>query len=233
LAPTQSVDPSPLPIRPEEPAIVAAPSARDDDVLDAHEAADLREAEPVATTTPALTLTAPLRPRERNNGHPKPPKMPSPAAQAFLGWVAAAVGSGDLSYNEDGAMVHFVAEGALLLSPEIFRRFLEVHRLVGDGPIAELRAAHGDNAYKRLQNELAKSGFTLRNGDENLHYYQFTKADGALSRVASFYLLRQPELLWNPVPGVNARIQKAKRPASSKALSLPSASKKSPQKAQP
>jgi hypothetical protein len=147
--------------------------------------------------------------------------MPSPAAQAFLAWLAQSVGTGELRYNEDAAMVHFVPEGALLLSPEIFRRFLEVHRTVADGPIADLRAAHGDNAYKRLQNELAKSGFTLRNGDENLHYFQFVKADGSLSRTASFYLLKQPELLWNPVPSPNTRIKRAKRTPASKPLRLP------------
>ncbi len=193
-----------------------------DGILAAHEAADLGEHRASAQQTPVLTLTAPLRPRERTAGHPKPPKMPSPAAQAFLGWVAQAVGTGELRYNEDQAMVHFVAEGALLLSPEIFRRFFEVHRSVADGPIAELRTSHGDSAYKRLQNELARSGFTLRNGDENLHYFAAVKADGSLSRPASFYLLRQPELLWNPVPRPNERLKRTARPAAGpKKLTLP------------
>lgn len=201
-----------------------APPDAHSDILANHETADLLEGQPTADHTPVLTLAAPLRPRERTNGHPQPAKMPSPAAQAFLAWVAQAVGTGDLRYNEDGAMVHFVPEGALLLSPEIFRRFLEIHRAIGDGAIAELRTSHGENAYKRLQNELAKSGFSVRNGDENLHYYQFTKADGGLSRIASFYLLRQPELLWNPVPKVNDRIKRAPRAPTAKKLAVPAAS---------
>lgn len=211
----------PTPQSAPTPPSHVTPSTPTSDVLEAHEAADLSEHQPTAQSTPTLTLTAPLRPRERTKGHPQPPKMPSPAAQAFLAWLAQSVGTGDLRYNEDAAMVHFVPEGALLLSPEIFRRFLEVHRAISDGPIADLRAAHGDNAYKRLQNELAKSGFTLRNGDENLHYFQFVKADGSLSRTASFYLLKQPELLWNPVPAPNARIKRAKRTPSSKPLRVP------------
>jgi len=66
-----------------------------------------------------------------------------------------------------------------------------------------------------LQNELAKSGWTLRNGDENLHYYQFVKADKTLSRAASFYLIARPELFWNPVPPANDRIRPAARPKKS------------------
>ena len=57
-----------------------------------------------------------------------------------MAWVAQAVGSGALKYNEDGALVHFVREGALLLSPETFRRFMAAHEGVAEGPIAMLRA---------------------------------------------------------------------------------------------
>ncbi|MCW5632763.1 MAG: TraI domain-containing protein [Rubrivivax sp.] len=145
-------------------------------------------------------------------------KGPTPAAAAFMAWVARAVATGELTYNEDGALVHFVADGALLLSPEIFRRFFAAHVPVSDGPIAALRQSHGDRAFARLQNELAKSGWTARNGDENLHYYAFLKADGSPSRTASFYLIRQPALFWSPVPVPNARIRIAARP---KRMKLP------------
>jgi integrating conjugative element relaxase (TIGR03760 family) len=162
------------------------------------------------TSTPELG--APMRPREKGQRPPGAGKAPTPAAVAFMAWVAQSVGSGELRYNEEGALVHFVPEGALLLSPEIFRRFLSEHSAVHDGPIAELRASHGDRAFARLQNELAKSGWTARNGDENLHYYSFIKADKkALSRVASFYLIRDPKLFWNPVPAANDRIRAVPR----------------------
>jgi hypothetical protein len=135
-----------------------------------------------------------------------------------MAWVAQSVGSGSLKYNEDGALVHFVPEGALLLSPEIFRRFLSEHESVEGGPIADLRQSHGDRAFARLQNELAKSGWTVRNGDENMHYYAFTKADKSLSRTASFCLIGKPEVFWNPVPTPNERITRAPRP---KRMALP------------
>lgn len=171
--------------------------------------ADTRAA--TASTTPELG--SPLRPKDRSLRHPTVAgKGPSPGASAFMAWVAQAVGSGELKYNEDGALVHFVREGALLLSPEVFRRFMAAHEGVTNGPIAALRMTHGDRAFARLQNELAKSGWTVRNGDENLHYYRFIKADKTLSRIASFYLIGRPELFWNPVPAANDRIRPAARP---------------------
>jgi hypothetical protein len=192
-------------------------TGRVDELLAPEDSANADALAAMTTTTPELG--APLRPKDRSLRHPAlAGKAPSPAASAFMAWVAQAVGSGALKYNEDGAQVHFVPEGALLLSPEIFRRFMVAHEGVGDGPIAALRSTHGERAFARLQNELAKSGWTLRNGDENLHYYQFIKADRTLSRAASFYLIKRPELFWNPVPPANDRIRPAARP---KKLAVP------------
>lgn len=205
---------------PVQRAPAAATASEDDDRLTPAESASLAPEDSRPTTTPELGK--PLRPREKGQ---RPAgaavgggRTPSPAATALMAWVAQAVGSGALKYNEDGALVHFVPEGALLLTPEIFRRFLSEHEGVADGPIAALRQSHGDRAFARLQNELAKSGWTVRNGDENMHYYAFTKADKSLSRTASFCLIGKPELFWNPVPAPNERITRAPRP---KRMTLP------------
>ena len=200
----------------------APQDAGDDDTLSASESAHAGMKEERAPVTETPELGAPLRPRERGQ---RPAgaavgnsRLPTPAATALMAWVAQSVGSGALKYNEDGALVHFVPEGALLLSPEIFRRFLSEHEAVNDGPIAALRQSHGERAFARLQNELAKSGWTVRNGDENMHYYAFVKADKSLSRTASFCLVGKPELFWNPVPAPNDRITRAPRP---KRMALP------------
>jgi hypothetical protein len=227
-------DPEPAPVAeaPQAPAQdahtparpVAAPLGRQpsmnstrghavDDVLPAAESARLIEPLSEAPMVPAaaagLTVGAPLRPHDPGAGKtPRPRKGPTPAAEAFVAWVAHAIGTGELKYNEDQAIVHFVPEGCLLLSPEVFRRFIELHRDRTDGPVFDLIQAQGDRAFARLQNELAKSGWTQRNGDENMHAYAFVKADGNLSRPASFFLLPKPELFWNPVPQPNDRIRK-------------------------
>jgi integrating conjugative element relaxase (TIGR03760 family) len=181
--------------------------------------------EPIAAPAPGQLAPATLGPPSRPHTSPdlpKPKRAASPAAEAFMSWVAHTVGTGETKYNEDGALVHFVGEGCLLLSPEIFKRFIDLHATVPDGPVAALRESHGDKAFSRLQNELAKSGWTKRNGDENLHYYAFTKTDGGLSRAASFYLLPNPKLFWNPVPRVNDRIRLAAR---TKKLAVPGLTK--------
>ncbi len=178
---------------------------------------------PAAGQVAPPTLGPPSRPHTPAD-LPKPKRAASPAAEAFMSWVAHSVGTGETKYNEDGALVHFVPEGCLLLSPEIFKRFIDLHATVPDGPIAALRESHGEKAFSRLQNELAKSGWTKRNGDENLHYYAFTKTDGGLSRAASFYLLPNPKLFWNPVPRVNDRIRLTTR---AKKLAVPGATKAS------
>lgn len=167
---------------------------------------------PFVVTT-ATDIDAPQRPYERPKKGPRPAKDATPATNAFLSWVQSSVATGHLKYNEPGSLVHFVPDGMLLFSPEIFRRFLSAHSEVASGPVAALIASHGDKAFQRLQNELAKSPYAVRNGDENLHYYAFSKHDGGLSAVSSYFLIGQPSLFFNPVPPPNSRIVKATRPA--------------------
>lgn len=159
-----------------------------------------------------LPIAAPQQPYERPHKGPKPSKDASPAAIAFLRWVQEKVANGQLKYNEPNAVVHFCAEGMLLLSPEIFRRFLAEHQDVQDGPVAALKLSHPDKMMQRLQNEVAKSPYTLRNGDENLHYYAFTKHEGGVSAASAYFLIPQPQLLFNPVPALNSRILKTAKP---------------------
>lgn len=192
-----------------------------DDVLPMAESAALveRVQEPPPKLPASATVGVPARPHVGSN-HPKPAKAPTPAAEAFVAWVAHGVATGELRYNEEGALVHFVKAGCLLLSPEIFRRFIDVHKELSTGAVAELIATHEERAFARLQNELAKSGWTRRAGDENLHHWSAVKADGSLSRPAAFYLLPNPELFWNPVPPPNERLKPTPRPPKPKQLKL-------------
>lgn len=153
------------------------------------------------------------KPKQAKRTGSKPAKDATPAANLFFRWVQASVANGGLKYNEPNALVHFAPEGMLLLSPEIFRRCLKEYEDASEGPIADLKASHGDKALQRLQNEVAKSPYTQRNGDENLHYYAFTKHDASLSAVSSYFLVNQPQLFFNPVPAVNPRMVKSARPA--------------------
>ena len=125
-----------------------SPQSAEDDYLDPDESAQLELCGARATTTPELG--APQRPKERQSRAPRSlgGKGPSPAATALMAWVANGVGTGAITYNEEAAPIHFVSEGALLLTPEIFKRFLSEHEAVADGPIAALRASHGERAFR-------------------------------------------------------------------------------------
>jgi hypothetical protein len=203
----------------------ASCAARSNDVLAPSDVASLLPDRPASGAYPAEP-GAPLRPKDKQARHPAPAKDASAAAKALMAWVAHSVASGELKYNEDGALVHFVTEGALLLSPEIFRRFIDTYAAPPQNALSDpvhdvvaiLKSSHGERAYARLQNELAKSGWTVRNGDENLHYYAFVKSGGSLSKAASFYLIGRPDLFWNPLPPPNERIRRAPKP---KRLAVP------------
>ena len=49
--------------------------------------------------------------------------VPPEAALRFMSWLQAGLADGTLTFNQAGAMVHFVAEGMLLVSPRIFQCF--------------------------------------------------------------------------------------------------------------
>ena len=56
------------------------------------------------------------------------------AARHFIGWLQQGLSDGTLRVNQAGALVHFVDEGMLLVSPRIFREFAKNFGEVGGGP---------------------------------------------------------------------------------------------------
>lgn len=213
--------PSPAIIEPDDlaqssPSSMTAAVDDGDDLLEMDAAApsDIRKLDPrePRRTEASTDLIAPVKPLEQPKTGARPRRDGTPAAKAFMRWVQLGVNSGELKYNETGALVHFVQEGCLLLSPEIFKRFVREHDGVESGEVADLIKEHGERSFTRLQNEFAKSPWSVRNGDENLHYYAFTKHAGGVSPTSSFYLIGDPGLFWRPVPEPNHRIVKTERP---------------------
>ena len=195
--------------------VTSSVSAEEDEFLD-HETAAPQDINSLLGETKRVEartdLIAPVKPLDPPKRGASPRKDGTPASKAFMRWVQLGVNNGELKYNETGALVHFAPEGCLLLSPEIFKRFVREHKEVTAGEVGELITQYGDRAYARLQNEFGKSPWSVRNGDENLHYYAFTKHAGGTSPPSSFYLIGQPDLFWRPVPEANHRIVKATKP---------------------
>lgn len=213
-SPPAIIEPDDL-VQSSPPSMTAAVDDGDDLLeMDAAAPSDIRKLDPrePRRTEASTDLIAPIKPLEQPKNGARPRRDGTPAAKAFMRWVQLGVNSGELKYNETGALVHFVQEGCLLLSPEIFKRFVREHEGVESGEVADLIKEHGERSFTRLQNEFAKSPWSVRNGDENLHYYAFTKHAGGVSPTSSFYLIGDPGLFWRPVPEPNHRIVKTERP---------------------
>lgn len=76
-----------------------------------------------------------------------PKKAPNPESIAFMQWVQAGLANGELAYNESKALVHFLPEGMLLVSPRIFQAYADENNL----------------DWMKIQGRVSKSGLPHRN----------------------------------------------------------------------
>jgi hypothetical protein len=101
---------------------------------------------------------------------------PSEAALRFMGWLQQGLANGSIAHNETGAMVHFAAEGMLLISPRIFRHFAERFGEKGDGTPSNLVE---DKLGTGIQREVIKAGWHLLGPKKtNVHKYQVVRRNG-------------------------------------------------------
>ena len=136
-------------------------------------------------------LPAPFRVRGR-----------SPEANRFMDWVQTGMREGSLAFNEAGAMVHFVPEGMLLVSPRIFTHY--AMRSDEDAPKG-LAASGGGNMEmgKAIQREVLHAGWHVRGRKGiNILTYQVMRGDKPVSRLSGV-VIRSPERFVTPVPPVN------------------------------
>ena len=128
------------------------------------------------------------------------------AALRFMGWVQQGLASGELRFNESGALVHFVPEGMLLVSPRIFREFAKVHGEDGSGA-----AEAGDEAQlgKGIQRQLLRAAWHVR-ADKNVNIltYQVVRGGRTLSQLSGV-VIAEPARFVNPVPPMNSVLVRA------------------------
>jgi len=140
----------------------------------------------------ALTIpTTPPRPKNRAPG-----AKPRPDADAFFAWLQHGLGTGDLSYNESESAVHFTAEGMALISPKIFKIYLQEHAYQSE-------LSPGQKPLNALQNDLQRGGYTSKNGTGNFFTYQVRQADGTLGARLTTYIIPNPQAYIRPVPSPN------------------------------
>jgi len=124
------------------------------------------------------------------------------AAHRFRDWLRHGLADGSLRFNEPGAMVHFVEEGMLLVSPRIFREFAA---RFGEADIAPGSANAGGGAElgKSVQRRVLRAGWHMR-GEKGLNVmtYQVLRGGCAVSRLSGVVMVN-PARFISPVPPVN------------------------------
>ncbi len=203
---------------------VASAQLADDDTAGEQEVF-LSEAESSSSASSAsATPTRAVQPLRATAGTPRalyrmPGATARPNADKFVAWIQHGLGSGELSYNESDAMIHFVDDGMLLVSPRVFRTYLETNQYDGGigGSKDEMRA---------LQLEIQKAGYIARNPRDNssFHYFQTQPAESAATRgadatkparggaVINCYLIPNPQAYVRPVPAPNPLLRRCDKP---------------------
>lgn len=122
------------------------------------------------------------------------------AARHFIGWLQQRLSDGTLRVNQAGALVHFVEEGMLLVSPRIFREFAKRFGEDGGG---QANAPGEPDIGKSIQRQVLRAGWHLRaDKGVNILTYQVMRGDRAVSRLSGV-VIRHPARFVNPVPPIN------------------------------
>ena len=136
-----------------------------------------------------------------------PNSKPRENADRFMAWIQHGLGTGDLNYNESDAVIHFVDGGMALVSPKVFRMYLESNEFVGDTGTSK-------DALRALQQDVQKGGYIARNTDDksSFHYFQVQRANEEAGAVINCYLIPNPQAYIRPVPSPNPLLQRCQKP---------------------
>jgi len=130
-----------------------------------------------------------------------PPFSQAPdTAHRFMAWLQQGLADGTLRVNQAGALVHFVDEGMLLVSPRIFREFAKNFGEVGGGPA---NAPGEPDIAKSIQRQVLREGWHLRaDKGVNILTYQVMRGNRAASRLSGV-VIPTPARFIDSVPSVN------------------------------
>jgi len=105
------------------------------------------------------------------------------SARRFMAWLRQGLADGSLRANQAGALVHFVAEGMLLVSPRIFREF--AGQLAGDAAGDSADVSAEADIGKPIQRQLLRAGWHLRaDKGVNILTYHVMRGDRVVSRLS-------------------------------------------------
>jgi integrating conjugative element relaxase (TIGR03760 family) len=135
---------------------------------------------------------------------PRKAKGPDGLAIAFMTWLQTQLASGEMTYNQSGAPVHFTADehgtfSMLLVTPAIYKRFAEASP-----------DACGEAGFAAAQKSIKNSGWAAKiNGsNESFARFQVLRAEGTGGNTICATVIEAPERFVNPVPPPNPRLVK-------------------------
>jgi len=122
------------------------------------------------------------------------------AAHRFMAWLQQGLADGTIPVNVAGALVHFVPEGMLLVSPRIFREFAT---RFGDDSNDPAPAAGDPDIGKSIQRQFLRAGWHRRAGKGvNMLSYQVVRGERVVSQLSGV-VIPNPERFIDPVPAIN------------------------------
>lgn len=127
------------------------------------------------------------------------------AALRFMGWVQEGLATGRMRFNESGAVVHFVPEGMLLVSPRIFREFAKAHGEDGKGGTTP----DEDQPGKGIQRQVLRAAWHARaDKGVNMLTYHVVRGGRRISQLSGV-VIEKPSRFVNPVPPANPVLVRA------------------------
>jgi hypothetical protein len=127
------------------------------------------------------------------------PQAPD-GAHRFMAWLQQGLADGTLPVNVAGALVHFVPEGMLLVSPRIFREFAT---RFGDDSNGPAPAAGDPDIGKSIQRQFLRAGWHRRAGKGvNMLSYQVMRGERTVSQLSGV-VIPNPERFIALVPAIN------------------------------
>lgn len=137
----------------------------------------------------------------------KDANAPPEAALRFMSWLQAGLADGTLTFNQAGAMVHFVREGMLLVSPRIFQRFAKAFGEDGRGAVSSASPEKKDLGIG-IQRQWLKAGWHIR-GEKGINIlpYQVLRGEKPAARISGV-VIADPQRFVSPVPPANPHVVK-------------------------
>ncbi len=131
-------------------------------------------------------------------------------AKQFMRWVGNGITNGSIRINDAAALVHFVEEGMLLVTPRIFKEFARQFGENGAGAVSSVKMEES-RIGMAIQNELLKAGWhqPASNGN-NIQTYDVVRHRRHVSSLCGV-LITSPERFVSPAPAVNPLLVRVAR----------------------